>query len=127
VSSYEWPQGPEANDEQIKELLYKFQNMKPSDKEFDPTLGNIWQRLSHHIEDEEGTDLPALERNVPQDLRDKIARSFARTKMFVPTRSHPRAPDKPPFETVAALMAAPIDKLSDLFRRFPKEEDISNR
>jgi len=35
-------------------------------------------------------------------------------------RAHPNAPNKPPFETVAGLMAAPIDKLRDLFEKFPQ-------
>jgi hypothetical protein len=41
--------------------------------------------------------------------------------MFVPTQSHPSAPDKPPFETVAGLMAAPIDHLKDMFKKFPED------
>ena len=41
--------------------------------------------------------------------------------MFIPTRSHPSAPDKPPFEAVAGLLAAPIDHLRDIFRSFPDD------
>jgi hypothetical protein len=54
-----------------------------------------------------------------------MAESFGRTKAFVPTRSHPMAPNKPPFETVAGLMAALIDYLGDLLRKFPNETDSS--
>ena len=50
-----------------------------------------------------------------------MANSFKRTKMFVPTQSHPSAPAKPPFETVAGLMAAPIDHLKDMFKKFPED------
>ena len=35
---------------------------------------------------------------------------------FVLVGSHPSAPSHTPYETVAALMAAPMDKLADLFR-----------
>lgn len=35
--------------------------------------------------------------------------------------SHPSAPNKPPFETLAGLLAAPIDKLRDAFSNFPSE------
>jgi hypothetical protein len=65
-------------------------------------------------------DLPALEKALPEGESQAMSKSFGRTKNFVPTRSHPAAPDKPPFETVAGLMAAPMDKLSDIFRRFPQ-------
>jgi len=104
----------------VRELLYKFQGLKPSDSDFKPTLKKLWENLSQHIKEEEEHDLPALEKALADGESEKIATSFGRTKMFVPTRSHPSAPQRPPFETVAGLMAAPMDKLADLFRKFPE-------
>ena len=43
--------------------------------------------------------------------------------MFVPTRSHPNAPDKPPFETAVGLLGAPIDRIKDLFKKFPEDDE----
>ncbi|KAK5053682.1 hypothetical protein LTR84_001643 [Exophiala bonariae] len=103
----------------VKELLYKFQGLSPTDKEFEPTIKLLWNVLGRHIEEEETEDLPKLEQAMPEGSSEKMSKSFERTKMFVPTRSHPSAPDKPPFETVAGLMAAPLDRLGDIFRRFP--------
>jgi hypothetical protein len=77
--------------------------------------------LSAHIRREEEEDLVQLENGLSQTDSAKLSTNFERTKMFVPTRSHPVAPDKPPFETVAGLMAAVMDKLADMFRRFPQE------
>jgi len=71
------------------------------------------------MKNEELVDLPTLEKALTGDVTADIAKSFERTKMFTPTRSHPSAPDKPPFETVVGLLAAPIDRLADLFRKFP--------
>lgn len=96
--------------------------MKPSDQDFKPTLQSLMNELSQHIREEEEGDLPALEEALAGEgtgESEKMATSFGRTKMFVPTRSHPSAPARPPFETVVGLMAAPIDKLGDLFRKFP--------
>ncbi|PYH67181.1 uncharacterized protein BO88DRAFT_344867, partial [Aspergillus vadensis CBS 113365] len=45
---------------------------------------------------------------------------------FVPSRSHPSAPDKPPFETAIGLMTAPIDHLADLFRKWPHTSGLPN-
>ncbi|EED17108.1 conserved hypothetical protein [Talaromyces stipitatus ATCC 10500] len=104
----------------VKEYLYKFQALKPTDTEFEPTLRNLWGDLSAHIRKEEEEDLIQLENGLSEQDSLKLAANFARTKMFVPTRSHPMAPDKPPFETVAGLLAAPMDKLVDIFRRFPE-------
>jgi hypothetical protein len=105
----------------VKELLYKFQGMKASDPQFIPTIETLFARLRQHMKDEEEDDLPKLEAALEDEYSEKLARSFNRTKMFVPTRSHPSAPNKPPYETVAGLLTAPIDKLRDMFSRFPKD------
>jgi len=104
----------------VKELLYKFQGLQPSDSDFEPALKDLMDNLKQHIKEEEEQDLPALEKYLGPDS-ESYATSFERTKMFIPTRSHPSAPDKPPFETVAGLMAAPMDKLGDMFRKFPQK------
>lgn len=102
--------------------MKKFQNLKCTDADFHPTLDALYKDLQKHIKDEEAHDLPMLEKafGTNHDVTTSMAKSFERTKMFTPTRSHPSAPDKPPFETVVGLLSAPIDKLGDLFRKFPQ-------
>jgi hypothetical protein len=106
----------------VKEKLYEFQSMNPSDANFDLTIDSLWDALSQHITEEERDDLPALEKALDADASGALARSFDRTKHFVPTRSHPSAPDRPPYETAVGLMSAPMDKLMDMFRRFPESK-----
>ena len=81
--------------------------------------------LSEHIKEEERDDLPSLEKALqsPEAGKDTedLATSFERTKMFIPTRSHPSAGENPPFESVMGLLVAPIDRLTDMFRKFPKQ------
>ena len=79
------------------------------------------KNLVQHIKEEENDDLPALESAIPTAESESLAKSFGRTKAFVPSRSHPSAPSKPPFETVVGLLTAPIDHLGDMFRKFPDE------
>jgi hypothetical protein len=93
--------------------------LKPENPEFITTLEVLMKDLNQHIQEEENDDLPALESAIQNDESESIAKSFGRTKAFVPSRSHPNAPNKPPFETVIGLMTAPIDHLGDLFRKFP--------
>ncbi|KAL2373722.1 hypothetical protein RJ035_001842 [Blastomyces gilchristii] len=81
-------------------------------------------REEHQVEEEE--DLVKLESALREEESKKLATSFSRTKTFVPTRSHPSAPDKPPFETAVGLLTAPIDDLADLFRKFP-DKTLINR
>lgn len=67
--------------------------------------------------------MPRLEAAMSSSESEKLALQFARTKWFVPTRSHPGAPT---FSTLAegltGLLVAPIDKLRDLMRDFPDVE-----
>lgn len=77
--------------------------------------------LAKHMHDEETIDLVKLEGAITPEESNALAKSFGRTKMFVPTRAHPSAPDKPPYETAFGLMTAPLDRLQDLFRKWPDE------
>ncbi|XHG06248.1 hypothetical protein AWENTII_009453 [Aspergillus wentii] len=110
----------------VKEQLKKFQNMKPSDPQFEPTIKALMKDLSGHIQEEESKDLPKLEDALTTEESEKLATSFGRTKMFVPSRSHPSAPNKPPFETAIGLLTAPIDHLADLFRTWPHTSGMPN-
>jgi hypothetical protein len=104
-------------------MLYQFQQLDSSDPQYTGQIKQIWESLSQHIKEEEETDLPQLEKAL-HDMSgesDKLASSFERTKYFVPTRSHPAAGENPLFESVAGLLAAPVDKLADMFRKFPQK------
>lgn len=98
--------------------------------------------LSKHIKEEETHDLPTFEKFLKSTDSEGIAKSFQRTKKFVPSRSHPMAPERygpwialhlllvltlkrPPFETVVDLLMTPIDKLADIFRKFPDDDDMA--
>ncbi|KAL0467422.1 hypothetical protein QR685DRAFT_358909 [Neurospora intermedia] len=111
-----------AEHQRVKNLLYEFEKMTPSSSDFLPTLDKLWDALSDHITEEERDDLPALEENIDVEYSSKLASSFNTTKHFVPTHSHPSAPDKPPYETAIGLLTTPMDKLIDMFRKFPKED-----
>ncbi|KAF5646133.1 HHE domain protein [Fusarium sp. NRRL 52700] len=132
MEKYVGDQGRQLADEdrdehhQVKERLKVFQSLKSTDPGYVPEIKHIWNLLDKHIEEEENRDLPALEKALAahaEDL-DSLAASFERTKSFVPTRSHPSAGESPPFETVMGLMAAPIDRLADMFRKFPDKGDL---
>ncbi|KAJ5910367.1 hypothetical protein N7504_005010 [Penicillium tannophilum] len=110
----------------VKEQLKAFQNMQPSNPQFEPSLKALMEDLSQHIKEEESEDLPKLEESLSTDESEDLSKSFGRTKMFVPSRSHPSAPDKPPFETAVGLMTAPIDHLADLFRSWPHTSGMPN-
>ncbi|CRG92553.1 putative hemerythrin-like protein C869,06c [Talaromyces islandicus] len=110
----------------IKNKLKTFQSLKQSDPEFNSLLNSLMKDFENHIEEEETSDLPKLENALAAAESQMLAHDFERTKMFVPSRSHPASPSKPPFETVAGLLTVPIDRLGDIFRKFPRETRTPN-
>ncbi|KAK5015902.1 hypothetical protein LTR16_001365 [Cryomyces antarcticus] len=113
-----------AQHQAVKEDLNILQNLSPDDPKFDPLLERLMQDLHHHIEHDSNEDMPRLEKVLSKEESRAVARSFQRTKMITPTRSHPSAPNRPYFENVAALLAAPIDKVMDLMRSFPQDSKL---
>lgn len=95
--------------------------MKSTDANYIPQLEEIWIPFLEHLKLEDSHDMPTLEdelKRIP-GASQELARSFTRTKMFVPSRSHPFTGEHPPYETVLGFLAMPIDRLGDMFRRFP--------
>lgn len=116
-----------AEHQSIKEQLKAFQGLKPGDPAFLPTLRGMLDDLEHHFRQEEREELVWLEEALSQAESEALARSFERTKLFVPSRSHPMAPSKPPFETVVGLLAAPMDKVADIFRKWPHPGQLEKK
>lgn len=110
---------------EVKEMLYKLDKMTASSTEFDTLLEQVMSDLHKHNDGEEQDELPKLESVLTEGDSRSAATSFGRTKMLVPTRPHPSAPDKPPFETVVGLLSAPLDKIMDMFSQFPSEEELA--
>ncbi|KAF9044216.1 hypothetical protein BJ165DRAFT_1347876 [Panaeolus papilionaceus] len=110
--------------QQVKEMLYNIESLNPGTQEYSSLLKSVMDHLRPHNDSEEQKDLPLLEKAIGVEASADAAASFKRTKKFVPTRSHPSAPNKPPFETLAGLMAAPLDHLKDAFAKFPTDEEV---
>jgi len=108
--------------QQVKEMLSNLESLTPGTSEYDTIIEKMMFSLHHHNDDEEVKDLPQLEPHLGEEGSKHAAAQFSLTKKFVPTRAHPGAPNKPPFETLAGFLVAPMDKLKDAFAKFPTEE-----
>lgn len=109
-----------AEHQDIKEQLKMFQGLRSTDPRFIPTLNNLMGDLENHIRKEEDQDFARLEATISKEDSEELARSLGRTKMFLPSRSHPLAPTSPPFETAVGLLTAPVDIVADMFRKWPR-------
>ncbi|KAJ8456458.1 hypothetical protein ONZ45_g18711 [Pleurotus djamor] len=110
----------------VKKLLYQLEDLQPGTLSYDDCIGKVMSHLREHNDSEEKHDLPKLEPKLGGEGSSTAAASFTRTKQFAPTRTHPGAPDRPPFETLVGLLAAPVDKLKDMFAKFPTKEMKEN-
>ncbi|KAJ5700981.1 HHE domain protein [Penicillium malachiteum] len=107
----------------IKDKLAVFQSLRSDDPRFMPTVAVLMDDLAAHVTHEEKIDLTNLEGAISEEESKRLALSFERTKHFVPTRAHPSAPDRPPYQTAIGLITAPLDYLQDLFRKWPEPEE----
>lgn len=103
----------------VKNKLKMFQDLASTDPRFIPALKGLMNDFGIHARHEEDVDLPKLETMLSKEESVELTKSLERTKVFVPSRAHPHAPVKPPFESVVGLITAPIDLLGDIFRRWP--------
>ncbi|KAG9051306.1 hypothetical protein FS837_009573 [Tulasnella sp. UAMH 9824] len=111
---------------EIKKMMSELESIDDvNDPNFPALLKTLMENLREHLKSEEENDLVKLEEAIPREESESLSKSFQRTKHFVPTRSHPSAPDKGGlFETAAGLASAPIDKLRDMFSSFPDQEKV---
>ncbi|KAF8908642.1 HHE domain-containing protein [Gymnopilus junonius] len=112
-----------ADLQEIKELLHKLGSLTVGAHEHAGVLKSVVEHLKAHNDREEQNDLPLLQDAIGPEKALEAVAHFKRTKNFAPTRTHPNAPDKPPFETFSELITAPIDMLRDAFAKFPTEEE----
>jgi len=108
----------------IKEHLKEFQNMNAQDPNYVPKLKELGKFLFDHMKEEEKDDVPALEATLDRQTSETLAKNFNRSKHFIPSRSHPSAGENPAFESVMGLLTAPMDKLADMFRKFPDSDQM---
>ncbi|KAJ6527388.1 hypothetical protein B0H19DRAFT_969802 [Mycena capillaripes] len=108
--------------QKVKELLWNLEGLSPGKEPYDELMEQMMMTLRRHNDAEETNDLPLLEQHLGTVASKYAASRFSLMKKFVPTHSHPNAPNKPPFETLAGFLVAPIDKLRDAFSKFPTEE-----
>lgn len=113
---------------QVKNLLKEFQNMHAESVDYVPKLKELWQVLSKHIKEDKEHSLPALEQALKavEGEPEKMASKFGLTNAFVPSRSHLSAREHPYFESAMAMLAAPIDHIADMFRKFPNKTASPN-
>jgi acetyl esterase len=111
----------EHEHQQIKELLVVLGRTEPGETEFEEALSSLIGLVRHHVEDEEGEELPEFRAKAGAERMAELGKQFLAAKRQAPTRAHPHAPDEGLAERIAGMLAKPLDQVRDLLSGRQKE------
>jgi hemerythrin superfamily protein len=100
----------------VKWTLSELEKMDPDDERYCAKVEVLIESVRHHIEEEEGDLFPKARKLLGQEMLEELGKRMEKAKKLAPTRPHPRAPDEPPGNMVAGLMASMMDKGKDMLR-----------
>jgi hemerythrin superfamily protein len=95
----------------VKWTLSELEGMSPDDERFAAKTTVLIESVRHHVEEEEGELFPKVRSALGRKDLQELGEEMADAKRFVPERPHPRNPDTPPGNLVAAGAASPLDKV----------------
>jgi hemerythrin superfamily protein len=125
------PDGDRLADQEIaehaeaEEVMKRLEGVDPTDPQFQPLVTDLMATIRHHIQEEEADLFPRLrEACDPGELR-RLAGAVQAAKQLAPTRPHPRAPDRPPWNKLLGPGTGMVDRLRDVFSgRATSAEDV---
>jgi hemerythrin-like domain-containing protein len=93
----------------VKWVLSELDDMTPDDERFDAKFTVMAESVRHHVKEEEGELFPKLRKGFTKRELDDLGEQLATAKRAAPTRPHPRLPDEPPGNVLAAAATLPLD------------------
>jgi hemerythrin superfamily protein len=101
----------------VKWTLSELDGMDPSAERFDAKVKVLMESVRHHVKEEERELFPAVSKAFGRARLEELGEAMAQAKKSAPTRPHPRSPDEPPENVMAAAGAALADKARDTGRK----------
>ena len=99
-----------------KLLLAELDAMKVDHERYAAKMHVLKEAIETHIAEEEESLLPRVEKAFDRDEQRAMAEAILAIKQVAPTHPHPGAPDVPPKNVLAALLAKLSDASKDLVR-----------
>ena len=96
--------------QELKELLVVLDKSDPGEPTFEQALTQLIATTRHHVQDEEGEELPQFRDKVGAARMAQLGKEFIAAKRKAPTAPHPSAPDEGLLEKVAGALAKPLDQ-----------------
>lgn len=93
----------------VKWVLSELDGMTPDDERFTAKFMVMAENVRHHVKEEEGELFPKLRKAFTRTELAELGDRMAEAKRTAPTKPHPRSPDEPPANLIAAAATLPID------------------
>jgi hemerythrin superfamily protein len=100
-----------------KLVLAELDKMKADAERFAAKMHFVREAVELHMDQEEASLLPRLEKLLGPEDRSKLADAMREAKKSAPNHPHPSAPDTPPAGLIAGLLAKMTDAGKDLIRK----------
>jgi hypothetical protein len=101
----------------VKLVLLELDKMDVDDERYRAKMHVVQESVKKHIEEEETDLLPRLDMLFEQEELTMIAEAIVAMKQVAPNHPHPTAPDTPPGNGFAAMLAKLNDTGKDMIRK----------
>ena len=98
----------------MKWTLSELDGMSPELERFDAKFTVLMEMVRHHVKEEEGELFPKMRKAFTRTELAELGEALANAQRTAPKKPHPRSPDSPPMNAVAASLTNPLDSVRDL-------------
>jgi hemerythrin superfamily protein len=93
----------------VKWTVSELDGMSPEHERFDAKFTVLMESVRHHVKEEENELFPKVRKGFTRTELADLGEALAKAKLTAPKTPHPRSPDEPPMNTVAAAITNPLD------------------
>ena len=101
----------------VKWTLWELERMEPDHERYNAKMSVLMENVRHHVKEEEKELFPEVNKLLGRGRLDELGEAMATAKKTAPTHPHPRSPDEPPGNLIAATGAGLVDKAFDAGRK----------
>ena len=88
--------------------------MQSGDERYEAKVTVLMESVRHHVKEEERDLFPKVRKAMSRSELEDLGARLTAAKRAAPTRPHPRSPDTPPGNIVAAALTAPLDAAANI-------------
>lgn len=106
-----------AEEAEATRTLAALEKLDPMTPEFDAELGTLESAVTHHAEEEEHQEFPALVNGCTTDKRQHMGTAFQAAAAIAPTHPHPEVAGKFAATMLTLPVASIIDRTKDAIKK----------